>query len=126
VINLLDNAVKYGGPGPITLRAALIGDRARIEVEDEGPGIPAAERARIWEPFVRLRPGSAVPGSGIGLAVVRELVAAHGGECRVTAMAGTGARFIVELPDATRSGEPGDGSDQRVTRSERQAPWPAS
>ena len=126
VINLLDNAVKYGGPGPITLRAALIGERARIEVEDEGPGIPSAERARIWEPFVRLRPGSAVPGSGIGLAVVRELVAAHGGECRVTATAGTGARFIVELPDATRSGRPADRSDQPATRSERQAPWPAS
>jgi signal transduction histidine kinase len=126
VINLLDNAVKYGGPGPITLRAALIGDRARIEVEDEGPGIPSAERARIWEPFVRLRPGSAVPGSGIGLAVVRELVAAHGGECRVTATARTGARFIVELPDATRSDGPGDRSDNHVTRSEQQAPWPAS
>jgi signal transduction histidine kinase len=102
VINLLDNAVKYGGSGPVTLRAVLEGGRARIEVEDGGPGVPAGERLRIWEPFVRLRPDAAVPGSGIGLAVVRELVAAHGGECRVEDGVGGGSRFVVELPGASR------------------------
>jgi signal transduction histidine kinase len=102
VINLLDNAVKYGGSGPVTLRAVLESGRARIEVEDGGPGVPAGDRLRIWEPFVRLQPNAAVPGSGIGLAVVRELVAAHGGECRTEAGAGGGSRFVVELPGASR------------------------
>jgi signal transduction histidine kinase len=102
VINLLDNAVKYGGDGPITLRAALDSGRARLEVEDSGPGVSAGDRHRIWEPFVRLRPRGEVPGSGIGLAVVRELVTAHRGECRVESVEGGGSRFIVELPDAMR------------------------
>ena len=100
VINLLDNAVKHGGTGPITVRAARRAGRARLEVEDAGAGIPVAERQRIWEPFVRLRPADAVPGSGIGLAVVRELVSAHGGDCRIEDVAGGGSRFVVELPDA--------------------------
>ena len=99
VINLLDNAVKYGGERADHRpdRAATAAGRA-IEVEDSGPGIPAGDRRRVWEPFVRLRSGDAVPGSGIGLAVVRELVAAHGGECRVEDAPGGGSRFVVELP----------------------------
>jgi len=103
VINLLDNAVKYAGDGPITLRMSLDGGRARLEVEDSGPGIPAGDRLRIWEPFVRLRPRGEMPGSGIGLAVVRELVAAHEGECRVESAEGGGSRFVVELPHGTRA-----------------------
>ncbi len=123
VINLLDNAVKYGGDGPITLRAALASGRARIEVEDSGPGVPPGDRLQIWEPFVRLRMEALVPGSGIGLAVVRELVLAHGGECRVEAAARGGARFVVELPDAGRVGMP-VAPDRRPGSVE--APWPAS
>jgi signal transduction histidine kinase len=100
VINLLDNAVKYGGKGPITVRTGRSPARATIVVEDAGEGIAAADRDRIWRPFVRLRPGEAVPGSGIGLAVVLELVAAHGGECRVEDAPGGGSRFVIELPEA--------------------------
>jgi len=102
VINLLDNAIKYGGRGPVTLRAVLQSGAARIEVEDTGPGIPGAERARVWEPFVRLRPDGNVPGSGIGLAVVRELVAAHGGTYTVETAPAGGARFVLELPGGAR------------------------
>lgn len=120
VINLLDNAIKYGGRGPVTLRSALHEGRARIEVEDSGPGIPAGERARVWEAFVRLRPQSAVPGSGIGLAVVRELVSAHGGGCRVEAAPLGGARVVVELPGAARIAA----GDRLPASSE--AAWPAS
>ncbi|MGH7579503.1 MAG: sensor histidine kinase, partial [Gemmatimonadales bacterium] len=99
VINLLDNAVKYGGgEAPVTLRAFLAGGRALLEVADAGPGIAPADRERIWEPFVRLERSPAVAGSGIGLAVVRELVMAHGGSCRVEDAPGGGARFVVELP----------------------------
>jgi signal transduction histidine kinase len=102
VINLLDNAIKYGGQGPVTLRAVLHGDAARVEVEDAGPGIPAPERGRVWEPFVRLRPDGNIPGSGIGLAVVRELVAAHGGTCTVETAPAGGARFVLVLPGGVR------------------------
>jgi signal transduction histidine kinase len=120
VINLLDNAIKYGGRGPVTLRAALRDGRARIEVEDSGPGIPAAERLRVWEPFVRLGPSATVPGSGIGLAVVRELAGAHGGACRAEPAPGGGARFVLELPGAGRV--PSD----RERPASREATWPAS
>jgi signal transduction histidine kinase len=99
VINLLDNATKYAGDGPVTVRARLVDGRARLEVEDMGPGIAAADRARVWEPYVRLQRSPAVAGSGIGLAVVRELTAAHGGACWVEEGTAGGARFVVELPE---------------------------
>jgi len=98
-INFLDNAVKHGGDrGPITVRTSLHDGWARLEVEDSGAGIPAAERQRIWDPFVRLRQSEGVTGSGIGLAVVRQLVVAHGGRTRVEEAPNGGARFVVELP----------------------------
>jgi signal transduction histidine kinase len=56
----------------------------------------------VWEPFVRLRPDGNVPGSGIGLAVVRELVAAHGGTCTVETAPAGGARFVLVLPGGVR------------------------
>ena len=77
LLNLLDNAVKYGPAGQtITVGSEIVGDRARIWVEDEGPGIPHDDRVRVWEPYVRLNRDaeSATGGSGIGLSVVRELV----------------------------------------------------
>src|SRR3989475_80335 len=82
LLNLLDNAVKYGPSGQtVTLALTVADGRARVSVDDEGPGIPAAERERIWDRFWRLERdrGSAVAGTGIGLSVVRELVALHGG-----------------------------------------------
>ena len=106
VINLLDNAVKYGGTGPITLRAVLHDGRARLEVEDAGPGVPVRDRRRAWEPFVRLGSAEAVPGSGIGLAVVHELVAAHGGTCVIEEAPAGGARIVIELPAAGRTALP--------------------
>jgi signal transduction histidine kinase len=103
LLNLLDNAVKYGPPGQVIgVGVALVGDRARVWVEDEGPGIPAADRARAWEPFVRLRrereTGGA--GSGIGLAVVREIVERHGGTACIESTPAGGACVVVELPRA--------------------------
>jgi signal transduction histidine kinase len=104
-INLLDNAVKYGGhDGRVTLRTLFREGRARIEVEDNGPGVAPADRTRIWEPFVRLPGTPPVPGSGIGLAVVRDLVVAHGGKVWVEEGKGGGACFVVELPGASPSG----------------------
>jgi signal transduction histidine kinase len=111
VLNLLDNAVKYGPAGQrVTVELALENDQAVIAVEDQGPGIPTAERTRVWEPYWRLPrdSASAVGGSGIGLAVVKELVQAHGGTVTVAAGTDGGARFVVRFPGATNgSSTPG-------------------
>ena len=100
LINLLDNAVKYGPPEQ-RVRVTVEGDAslARIEVLDEGPGIPVAEREAIFQPFRRGRAAasSGAGGSGIGLTIVREIVAAHDGRVTV-ADSLQGARIIVELP----------------------------
>ena len=108
LLNLLDNAVKYGPPGQtVTVGLAPREARAWIWVDDAGPGIPAADRERIWERFWRLERdrGSAVAGTGIGLSVVRELVALHGGRAWTEDApngagggGGGGARFVIELP----------------------------
>ncbi len=103
VLNLLDNAVKYGPPGQrIELKAELHDGKARIAVEDEGPGIPEPDRAKVWERFGRLERErvSAVAGAGIGLAVVSELTGLHNGRAWVESGSSGGARFIIELPDA--------------------------
>jgi signal transduction histidine kinase len=117
LLNLLDNAVKYGPPGQtVAVGTCLHGAHARIWVEDRGPGIPPADRARIWEPFRRLDHGveSGSGGSGIGLAVVRELVALHGGRVGVEDGPGGGARFVVDLPGARRVASPAEAALERV------------
>jgi len=101
LLNLLDNAAKYGPPGQtITVGSEIAGDVARIWVEDQGPGIPHEDRRRVWDPYVRLSRSaeSATGGSGIGLSVVRELVELHGGRTRAEGSPGGGARVLVELP----------------------------
>ena len=119
LINLLDNAVKYGG-GTVIVRTSLHEGQARIEVEDGGPGIPPADRERIWKPFVRLRRSDSVPGSGIGLAVVRQLVTAHGGRTRIEDVPAGGTRFVVELPEAVAADLASPGDAGRVM----EASWP--
>jgi len=114
LLNLLDNAVKYGPSGQtVTLGLGVIDGRARVWVDDQGPGIPAADRERIWDQFWRLERdrGSAVAGTGIGLSVVRELVALHGGRVWAEDAPGSGGRFVIELPlepraHAARGGGP--------------------
>jgi signal transduction histidine kinase len=105
LLNLFDNAVKYGPSGQtVTLGLSVSDRRARIWVDDQGPGIPAADRERVWDQFWRLERdrGSAVAGTGIGLSVVRELVALHGGRAWVEDAPGSadraGSRFVIELP----------------------------
>ncbi|HET7422672.1 MAG TPA: HAMP domain-containing sensor histidine kinase [Gemmatimonadales bacterium] len=120
LLNLLDNAFRHGGDGgAVVLRLGLHDTLARLEVEDAGPGVPSAMREQIWAPFVRIDRRASAPGSGLGLAVVRELVRAHGGECRVEQPVTGGARFVVELPGAARA--PLASPTPPV-----EAPWPAS
>ena len=104
VINYLDNAVKYGAAGQtITIRVHGTAATAVFSVEDEGPGVPHGERERIWQAFYRQESSAASgkPGSGIGLAVVRDLAMQAGGSARVESGATNGARFVVDLPRAT-------------------------
>jgi signal transduction histidine kinase len=104
VSNLLRNAVKYAARGPaprIVVRALPIEDRGRgrvrIEVEDNGPGLPAELGAQVFEPYVR-GANSGQPGIGLGLATVKKVAVAHGGEVWVRSVPGSGCTFTVELP----------------------------
>lgn len=109
LLNLLDNAVKYGPEqAEVTVRLAQTAEDVELAVEDRGPGIPERERESIFDPFQRLdrdRP-SGSPGTGLGLALVRELAVRHGGACRIEDRAGGGARFVVTLPRVEGRGDP--------------------
>jgi signal transduction histidine kinase len=98
--NLLSNAIKYspsGGHVSLLLTANERG--AELSVEDEGMGIPAADRARIFEKFFRgADAASAIGGTGLGLAVAREIVTSHGGRIEVDSEPGRGSTFTVRLP----------------------------
>ena len=105
LLNFLENAVKYGPRGQtVTLGAQALGAgrgaQVRIWVDDEGPGVPPAEREKIWEAFHRAEAAvrSGVGGSGRGLAGVRDLVRPAGGRVAIEAAPGGGARFVAELP----------------------------
>ncbi|WP_433229795.1 ATP-binding protein [Actinomadura formosensis] len=99
--NLLSNAVRYCRAGDtVTVRVRGEGADAVIEVADTGPGIPDAERSHVFERLWRGTSGRGVAGSGIGLAVVRELVSAHGGTVAVAPGEGGGTVFTVRLPRA--------------------------
>lgn len=97
--NLLGNAAKYGA-GRVLLHAAREGGQVAIAVEDDGPGIPAAERERVFEPFYRLDSSRdrASGGFGLGLAIAHKAVALHGGSLRVEDSELGGARFLIRLP----------------------------
>ena len=107
MLNLLDNAVKYGPAGQtVTVSLARRDGMARITVADQGAGVPEEERAHIWEPFVRVaRRGNATDGSGLGLAVVKDLVQGHGGDVDLESSP-SGACFIVSLPACQPPTEP--------------------
>ncbi len=100
LLNLLDNAVKYGPAGQtVRVRLRHADGAVRLEVTDEGPGVPAAERESVWRPYQRGRTVGHTAGSGIGLAVVRDVAQQHGGRAFVEATPdGRGATFVVVLP----------------------------
>jgi len=107
VLNLLLNAEqavvpprREGGQGHIEIRTgSAAGARVRLEVRDDGPGIPAEIQGRIFDPFFTTKPAGV--GTGLGLYIVNAIAQSHGGEARLKNGAGRGATFIVELP-ATR------------------------
>jgi two-component system sensor histidine kinase KdpD len=97
--NLLENAAKFTPPGSaIEISAVAASDRVTLRVDDHGPGLPPGREAAIFQMFERGRKESAEPGVGLGLAICRAIVEAHGGTIRGETRAGGGARFSIDLP----------------------------
>ena len=95
--NLVDNAIAAAGPsGRVWVAVERNGTHVLASVEDDGPGVPPAERERIFEGFVRLEPVRG-PGAGLGLAIARRVAREHGGDLTY-AGGGRGARFVLRLP----------------------------
>jgi signal transduction histidine kinase len=101
VRNLLENARRYAGDGPIEISVTHKDGRALLDVRDHGPGVPPDERERIFEPFYRMASSRETGrGAGLGLALVREIARRHGGEAVCVAADGAGSRFRIDLPAA--------------------------
>jgi two-component system sensor histidine kinase KdpD len=99
--NLLDNAAKHTPPGThVTVHARVLEGGTEIAVEDDGPGLPPGDTARLFAKFQRGRDESEVPGAGLGLAIFRAVVEAHGGRVSAANRPGGGARFVLYLPPA--------------------------
>ena len=94
VTNLIGNALRHGQRQPVRVRVEAAGERARVIVEDRGPGVPVEDRERIFERFARDESSRRVGGLGVGLWLSRQIVEAHGGRLTLE----EGARFTVELP----------------------------
>ena len=100
VLNLLSNALKFTFDGSVTVRVGRDDTAATVTVTDTGIGIPAAEMPRLFERFHRIESSRArsTEGSGIGLALVKELVGIHGGTITADSQEGAGTTFTVRLP----------------------------
>jgi two-component system OmpR family sensor kinase len=99
VSNLVDNAARYAA-SLVRITLPCYEDTARIIVDDDGPGIPLADRERVFQRFTRLDDSRAGPqgGSGLGLAVVRAIISRHHGQIRIDDSPLGGARFVAEFP----------------------------
>jgi signal transduction histidine kinase len=105
LVNLLANAAKFSPPDErIVVRAEPTDGQVRLSVEDRGPGIPAERQAGLFQRFYRLRPSHAEPGIGLGLAIAKGIVEAHGGAIGIDSAPGAGTRVWLTLPRA-REGE---------------------
>ena len=104
LINLIENAIKHGAP-PLHIAARRVDDRVELTVRDHGNGPPPNCETRVFDKFFRA-PGSRAPGVGLGLAVCRGIVEAHGGTISVDSAPGGGARFCVSLPAAAPPSDP--------------------
>jgi two-component system sensor histidine kinase KdpD len=103
--HLIDNALKYSPAGsPIAVAARCDGGFVALTIRNQGEGIPEWERSRIFDKFYRGAGARRVPGTGMGLAIARDVIVAHGGELRVESAPGEGAEFTLSLTAA--KGEP--------------------
>lgn len=99
--NLLGNAAKYAPEGPIELSIAERDGRVIVDVADQGPGIPEDQRESIFEPFARLKRDDELPGTGLGLAVVRGVAERLGGSASALPREGGGLVMRLDLPAAS-------------------------
>jgi len=109
LVNVIDNAVKYSpADAPIDIAAHTVGDAVHITVADEGPGIPEADLARIFDKFHRVQRSDGVQGTGLGLSISRGIVEAHGGRIWAANRPQGGAIITLTLPcqgaDAAKPG----------------------
>ncbi|HEX8025606.1 MAG TPA: response regulator, partial [Candidatus Limnocylindrales bacterium] len=99
VFNLVSNAIKFSGHGgSVRMAAEADGDEIRISVADDGPGIASADQRRIFDAFEQVGEQVGTEGTGLGLALSRRLVEAHGGRIEVASELGKGSTFVVRLP----------------------------
>jgi len=98
VVNLLTNALRYGGGKPVRVELSQLPGAATIRVSDQGVGIAPEDRARVFEQFVRVGDRLRTPGLGLGLYITKQLVEAHGGTISVESVLGEGSTFTVALP----------------------------
>lgn len=104
LVHLLENAARYAPGGPIAVRGWTDADGLRLEVRDDGPGVQVQELERLFEPFYRGEVfRSRVPGTGMGLAITRGLVAADGGRVWAENLAPHGASFSIAVPGRTHA-----------------------
>ncbi|WP_257308719.1 sensor histidine kinase [Geothrix fuzhouensis] len=102
VVNLIDNALKYSPPGsPVDIKAWAAGKSLTLSVADQGPGIAPGEETRIFEKLVRGEAGTSRPGAGLGLAICKGIVTAHGGQIQAVNHPQGGAQFLISLPLGT-------------------------
>ncbi len=125
VDNLLTNAAKYSPPGTtVRVRLAVQDGRAQLSVQDQGIGISAADRDRLFTRFFRAREAEerSIQGVGLGLSIAREIVEAHGGRIEVDSEPGVGSTFRVRLPIEAPSrrraltAQPQDGQVPKISR----------
>ncbi len=97
--NLIDNAARYARTR-VSVTAGVEPDGIRVEIGDDGPGIPVEERERVFDRFVRLDAdrGHGTRSTGLGLSIAREIATAHGGTITLTETDGGGTRVVVALP----------------------------
>ncbi len=105
--NLIENAARYAPTGSeVEVRVIASGSCIRVRISDEGPGIPAEDRERVFEAFYRVRTSPERPGSGLGLAIVHAIVSAHGGRVWVEEPATGGTAVVFEVPVDGRDLDP--------------------
>ncbi len=100
--NVLENSSSFAGSQPVVVRGRASGRFVILRITDQGPGVPADELERIFEPFYRSREGGGA-GSGLGLAIARGFLEANGGRIRAESLPGQGTSFVIQVPIPTDS-----------------------
>jgi len=114
VVNLLTNALRYGGGKPVRVELSQLPGAAAIRVIDQGVGIAPEDRTRVFEQFVRVGDRLRTPGLGLGLYITKQLVEAHGGTISVESVLGEGSTFTVALPMASAEAPAGVAAPARA------------